>query len=169
MVRLDAPDPGALRVLKEMNATQQTFSGVEARIEIHFDNLALSLVEELRGRLGRGEILASAFTGMAVERVSIPPARWPSLRLNFSDCRAEGQVDFTEVVLWLPEPTSAELEARCVTWLRSRQAEGIHLKKQLLDEALACLSGLKNKEFDAAYKLVFERKRGRPRKSKLEK
>jgi hypothetical protein len=52
--------------------------------------------------------------------------------------------------------------ARCLAWLHGRDG----LKREALwRDARDALPGLSTRDFDAAYRLAFRRRRGRPRKS----
>ena len=55
---------------------------------------------------------------------------------------------------------------RCAAWLRQRQACGLK-REALWQEARAALPGLSTRDFDGAYRVIFRRKRGRPRKSAI--
>lgn len=55
---------------------------------------------------------------------------------------------------------------RCALWLKRRGAGDLK-REALWQEARAALPGLSTRDFDAAYRLTFRRKRGRPRKSPI--
>jgi hypothetical protein len=60
-------------------------------------------------------------------------------------------------------PPESALE-RCLAWLRIGRAPALK-REALWQEARAALPGLSTRDFDAAYRLAYRRKRGRPRKS----
>jgi hypothetical protein len=62
-------------------------------------------------------------------------------------------------------PAACGLE-RCAAWLRARRAGGSK-REALWQEARAALPGLSTRDFDGAYRVIFRRKRGRPRKSAI--
>lgn len=55
---------------------------------------------------------------------------------------------------------------RCAAWLLERRTGGLK-REALWQEARAALPGLSTRDFDGAYRVVFRRGRGRPRKSAI--
>jgi len=53
----------------------------------------------------------------------------------------------------------------CIDWLKAAEQQKVQKKEALDSAARAKVPGLKQREFNAAYKTVFNRDRGRPRKS----
>jgi hypothetical protein len=91
--------------------------------------------------------LDRAWAWLRRRRIAPPPA-WSAARA--ADIRA---------------PAAGGLE-RCAAWLRQRQASGLK-REALWQEARAALPGLSTRDFDGAYRVIFRRKRGRPRKSAI--
>jgi hypothetical protein len=59
---------------------------------------------------------------------------------------------------------SAEEAERCMAWLRERVTGGLK-RETLWQDARAAMPEISTRDFDIAYRLVFRRKRGRPKKT----
>jgi len=62
-----------------------------------------------------------------------------------------------------PDVDLGERVTRCIAWLKERQ-DNPGKRDPLRNSALTAIEGLTHREFDAAYRLVFKREPGRPKK-----
>src|ERR1700722_3718398 len=99
-------------------------------------------------------------------REAIPTSEWKKLWPNFVGNWAmstTGSYDDIQLI-WHPKDRKAELRERCELLLLKRKREGESRRKVLLQEAAKHLGEpLPTRIFDAAYKTVFGKRRGRPR------
>ena len=71
--------------------------------------------------------------------------------------------EFKNVEVRQGEPTQFDSAfTDCIAWLQGRKAAGESAKKALQWQAREKFPKLADRDFDFAYKMVFERKRGRP-------
>jgi len=130
--------------------------------------LAQSLVAEFKERFIDGRLIATGFSSAAVERVTIPQERWPDLRPNFCADSADGAgLHFTAIRIYeqADKPAQPALIDACVAWLQQRGREGESRRKVLFAQATTHFgAALTTRAFGEAYKIVFAKPRGRPRK-----
>jgi len=97
-------------------------------------------------------------------REPIPTSEWKTLWPNFVGNWAmstTGRYDEIQLT-WHPKDRKVELRERCELLLVKRKGEGESRRKVLIQEAAEYLGG-PARIFDAAYKKVFGKPRGRPR------
>jgi hypothetical protein len=126
--------------------------------------LGKSLVEDCRSLFIAGELVATGETRNGV-RQRIPQAWWSDLYPMFATNEVRGRTRrFTNVEVCEGDVTPAEITQReCLAYLKSRQAEGESRKGVLERDALKLFEGrLTLRMFNACYKAVFNRPRGRP-------
>jgi hypothetical protein len=101
-------------------------------------------------------------------RELIPTSEWQTLWPNFVGNWAmstTGSYDDIQL-LWHPKDKKVELRERCELFLLTRKKEGESRRKILIQEGAEHLGeALPIRIFDAAYKKVFGKLRGRPRLS----
>jgi hypothetical protein len=131
------------------------------------------LLRGLDSKFLKQELLATGIRrGLWPEiRVPIPPSEWlrlwPNFAGNFAVSTEEGYGDVQ--VSWCDDPNAnkAELQERLELFLSKRQRDGQSRRKILINEAAEFFGGhLPDRIFAAAYKKIFNRKRGRPRLGK---
>ena len=169
LVRISRIEPGLIGYMRAEAAKMSTPEGAKARKDEHIAELGNALVARFKARLIKEEVVASGFSSLSVDRVKIPGERWPDLWPNFCEDKAEGKgLTFTNVRVFesgdgRTSPTS--LADECVVWMRERQLAGENRRKTLEHEAQKRFgSALTSREFAVAYKTVFGKSRGRPRK-----
>jgi hypothetical protein len=145
--------------------------------------LKQDLVEAFRELLVMGKLVATGFSRLAVEEVTIPAGRWRDLWPDFIHDKATSDIlEFTGV--WISEPATApatpslslsepaaapatpslSLMQRCLEWMRQRAQGGESRKKVLKGEAMKLFGDdLTTRTFDSVYKEIFSKPRGRPR------
>jgi hypothetical protein len=130
--------------------------------------LANSLVEQFKTALRKGEYIAIGYDPENRCRVELQPEDWDRYEPNF----AEGQAftvkrKFTHIQVSRRDdpPESEKVLDECVSWLRERRIEGVNSRKILEREAAKRFGpDLTTRTFAVAYKIVFNKGRGRPRK-----
>jgi hypothetical protein len=135
--------------------------------------LANLLVEQFLTALRNGEYLATGYDPEERCRTEFQPEDWDRYGLNFAeDETVGGKRKFTHVQVFRRDdrPESEKVSDRCVSWLRELKSRGdVNSKKVLEGEAFKRFgSDLTTRLFDRAYKAVFNKKRGRPRKEERE-
>jgi hypothetical protein len=136
-------------------------------------HVSVALLLALQSKFLKKEIIA---TGVPIgfwsyKRVTIPPDNWLRLWPDFAHNRAMGGAGrYDEIqVTWdqMREARHDELTELCTVFLRKRQGDGEDRRKILLQETAEYLaSPLPARVFTAAYKEVFNKRRGRPRMTK---
>jgi hypothetical protein len=125
-------------------------------------------VTHFKNQLIKGRLIARGFSPLVIDQVTIPAARWSDLRPNFVDSSAEGgSLKFTGIEIFerTNTPPKPALIDRCVEWMQMRRQEGESRRKVLDTEAIKHFgSELTTRTFGEAYKKVFAKPRGRPRK-----
>lgn len=169
---ISQPEPGILVFCRQRAAAQYvTPDGERARRDERAAELGRLLVTSFKERLIKEELIATALSPFNIDRARIPGERWPDLWPNFIENRADGNdLKFTDVRISQPTNTQTQdtdFLDRCIEWLRKRSEDGESRRKILLAEAIEHFgNALKTRTFNAAYKKVFSRTRGRPRKSR---
>jgi hypothetical protein len=123
-----------------------------------------ALLEECRQLLLQGKLIATRRTASG-KQITIPADAWINLWPLFATGRANGPgVMFEQIEI--RAANAYKLERDCVAWLIARPEGATQKKATVYFEArLALGKKLSHAIFNAAYKRVFDRKRGRPRKS----
>jgi hypothetical protein len=102
-------------------------------------------------------------------RQPIPPSEWLKLWPNFAGNWAmstKGSYDDVQLSL-RPLDETSELQERCEFFLLKRKREGESLRKVLIEDTTEHFGGpVPVRIFNAAYRKIFERRRGRPRTKK---
>jgi hypothetical protein len=143
-------------------------------------DLAVALLRGFQDLLLRGEVVAHGIPnrGAGGTRQEVIPADnwrrlWPTFLHNYAMAFTRPGDDscgrYDEIILNVDDvkQRTAELTAWCTRFLRRRQAVGESRRKILQAEAsLAVGSPIPARIFSAAYKAVFKKTRGRPRKGK---
>jgi hypothetical protein len=130
--------------------------------------LAKYLIDNFRKELRDGKIGATGLCALKVDRVPIPAERWEDLWPDFSKNRTRfGSMAFEYVRVSKTVPLLAsDIIESCSLWLRQRPDAGESPKKVLIEEAREQFGNvLTTRDFDSAYKSVFNRRRGRPRRN----
>jgi hypothetical protein len=172
--QISYPDHPTLILNRDRLAQQPTSEGDKARADERISRLGQSLVEDFRARLTNGEYHLTGFQPPSAERVIVPAELLPALILNFADGVAKGG-GYTFIHARIVK--SADLARRgsdvsmlVAAWLERRQAQGgEELKKALFAAARhefghACTG----RAFDAAYRQIYARRRGRPPRARRE-
>jgi hypothetical protein len=102
------------------------------------------------------------------EREPIPASEWLRLWPNFVENRAMSTVSsYDDIqVIWRPPDPKAELLLQCVRMLMKRKESGESRRKILLEEANKYFGRVTIRLFNEAYGTVFQKKRGRPPRTK---
>jgi hypothetical protein len=167
--QISQPEPHAIVWVRRLAADVP--EGGNARWDEHVSDRGNELVSAFKVRLIKGDLIATGLCSLAIGRVMIPSERWPDLWPNFAEDRADGKdLKFTNVrVSKLAKSsarTTADLFDECVAWMEQRDSEGENRRKILEGEALKRFgSALTTRMFATIYKSVFDKPRGRPRKT----
>jgi hypothetical protein len=132
-----------------------------------FAVIGIYVVEAFRKELREGKIVATGLCALEVGRVEIPPDRWDDFWPDFIHNRTRfGSLEFTSVRVSRPtEQLASDVLTRCSEWILQQAKAGESQKKVLIVKAQAQFgAALTTRVFDAAYKQVFNRSRGRPRR-----
>jgi hypothetical protein len=169
--RISHPDPAAVVGMRRQVAQRQSAAGAKAREEERIYDLIQSLAQEFCALLLNGQYVATGFQPPSIERVTIPPEPWRDLTLDFEDGVGRGcGYTFTHIriakVTDIPSHGS-NVPGRLMAWLIERRArQGPELKKSLVEAARREFGDeFTVRGFDAAYRQVYRRRRGRPRKA----
>jgi hypothetical protein len=136
--------------------------------------LGQSLVEDFRAQLISGNCVATGLQPPSIERVTIPPELHRDLYYNFEDGVAKGGGYFFSHIRIVKTPgiehQKSDASTSIASWLVARRAQqGEELKKTLVGAAYREFGDeCTTRAFDAAYRRVYGRKRGRPRKAGAE-
>ena len=133
-----------------------------------------SFVAELKFKLITRKVASTGILEGDDERSAIPGDHWDALWPNFAENRADSInpqfAGYADVLILGPgakKSAAASQLDECRSWLRQRAEEGESVKKILAREAFTQFGrGLTTRRFDAAYKDVFGKVRGRPRKKR---
>jgi len=159
-------EPGLLVFYRRQAARRAT--GELARRDEKVAALGRVLVADFLQRLIDGRLVATGLPAVGVERVTIPAERWDDLRPDFvAGSAAGGGLSLTAVRIYEAgeKPVQSTLLDRCVAFLQQRGREGESRRKVLFTQALAHFGeALTTRTFGEAYKIVFAKPRGRPRK-----
>jgi hypothetical protein len=167
--QISRPEPGIIGYYRQKVGELPNAGGAQARHQEQMLRLGMQIVEEFRGRLCTGQLIATGYQLPALTRAAIPAELWKKLWPNFVADKAElGTLSLMYVRIAQASPHSGKpltTVQRCIEWLRQRhEADGEQRKKVLQTDARRDFSqDLTVREFDAAYKAVFAKKRGRPR------
>ncbi len=127
---------------------------------------ARELAYRFRSSLCEGTYIAAGFFRDSASRIVVDPDLCRELWPWFATDRLCGlNLEFTHVrVMEAAErPRASELLESVIDWMRARMVEGKSRRKILEHEAKTHFGDmLTDRIFDAAYKLVFNRSRGRP-------
>jgi hypothetical protein len=125
-----------------------------------------ALLEECRRLLLQGKLIATRRTASG-KQITIPADAWINLWPLFATGRANGPgVIFEQIEIYAKN--TYKLERDCIGWLTSHPEVATQKKASVYFEArLALGKKLSHAIFNAAYKQVFTRKRGRPRKNPM--
>jgi len=169
--RISHPDPAALVYMRRQVAQQQSVAGAKAREEERICSLIQNFTQEFGALLLNGQYVATGFQPPSIERVTIPPELWRDLTLDFEDGigRGYGYI-FTHIRIAKITGISRQgfdVSARLAAWLIERRArQGSELRKTLVEVAYREFGDeFTIRVFDAAYRQVYGRRRGRPRKA----
>jgi hypothetical protein len=125
------------------------------------------LIDRFGKELREGNISATGLCALVVGRVEIPSDRWEDSWPDFPGNRTRhGSLEFTSVSVSRPtEQLADDVLRNCDEWMQRQAQAGNSLKKALLAQAQVQFGpALTTRIFDAAYKRVFNRGRGRPRR-----
>lgn len=169
LAEISQPDPAILVYYRQEEEKLPWQHTPDIRRHLRQAKLKDGLVARFRELLTKGKLVATGFSSLAVERVSIPAERWQDLWPDFSKNRAKGEtVEFTAVHVSeaAEQPVrAADLLDRCSKWMERRRQEGESRRKTLEGEATALFGqDLTTRTFAGAYTRVFAKPRGRPRK-----
>jgi len=142
-------------------------------------HLGRALLSRLQDQFLKKQIIATGieFGLNNPERVVIPPERWLRLWPDFANNMAMAQLKlddplchrYDDIRLTSDETTRARdvLREDCISFLRHRRSEGEERKTVLRQETEDHFgTPIPVRVFDAAFKTVFRRTRGRPRLKK---
>jgi hypothetical protein len=157
--------------MRRQVAQDQSAAGAKAREEERICDLIQRLTQEIGALLLNGQYVATGFQPPSIERVTIPPELWRDLTLDFEDGIGRGcGYTFTHIrIAKVPEipRQRSDVSGRLVAWLIERRARhGSELKKTLVEVAHREFGDeFTVRGFGAAYRQVYRRRRGRPRKA----
>ena len=138
---------------------------------VHCYRIGRSLLDECRLLLNAGRLMATGVDEKTGERKAISASEWVNVWPMFATNAAVGPNSAyfaIEILEAPPETTREKLISDCIAWLKGQRAANTHLKRTALHADARCTLGntLTHSIFDAAYRSVFERRRGRPKKIK---
>jgi hypothetical protein len=169
--RISHPDHVTVVHMRRQVAQQQSAAGAKAREEERICDLIQSVTQEFGALLLNGQYVATGFQPPSIERVKIPLELWRDLTLDFERGIGRGYgYTFTHIrivkVTDIPRQGS-DVSGRLAAWLIERRArQGSELKKTLVEVAYREFGDeFTIRGFDAAYRQVYRRRRGRPRKA----
>jgi hypothetical protein len=169
--RISHPDHVTVVHMRRQVAQQQSAAGAKAREEEKICDLIQSCTQEFSALLLNGQYVATGFQPPSIERLTIPRELWRDLTLDFEDGIGRGcGYAFTHIriakVTDIPRQGS-KMSGRLTAWLSERRARhGSELKKTLVEVVRREFGDeFTVRAFDAAYRQVYRRKRGRPRKA----
>jgi hypothetical protein len=168
-LRLISDEERGLLVWMQREVAQQpTPAGAAARNQQRLAPAGKRMVANFCASLINGDLVATGRQPPSVERVRLPGELWSMLVLNFVNGTARGGgYAITQVHVFDASDrarTEPEIEKRIEVWLDKRREQyGDELKKILLQGARQAFGHECNsRAFDAAYRRVYKRKRGRP-------
>jgi hypothetical protein len=132
-----------------------------------FAEIGTYLIDRFRKELREGNITATGLCALVVGRVEIPSDRWEDSWPDFPGNRTRhGSLEFTSVRVSRPTEQNTSNILECCCELIRRQAEAGESRKKVLWQKAEAQFGaaLTTRIFDAAYKQVLNRRRGRPRR-----
>jgi hypothetical protein len=163
---------GLQQALEQLSIPCLAYSAHPANLPPPSTTIANSLAQRFRTQLVQGEYIATGYDPEERCRMEFQPEDWDRYELNFAEDQAfAGKLKFTHirVIRRDDRPESAKLLDEFVSWLRERQTQGESRRKVLEREAAKRFEpALTTRIFAAAYKAVFNKKRGRPRKEARE-
>ena len=169
--RIGHPDHVIVVHTRRQVAQQQSAAGAKAREAERICNLIQRLTQEFGALLLDGQYVATGFQPPSIERVTIPPELWRDLTLDFEYGIGRG-CGYTFIHIRIPKVPDiprqgSDVSGRLVAWLIERRARhGSELKKTLVEVAFREFGDeFTIRRFDAAYRQVYRRRRGRPRKA----
>jgi hypothetical protein len=169
--RISHPDHVTVVYMRRQVAQQQSAAGAKAREEERICDLIQSLMQEFGALLLNDQYVPTGFQPPSIERVTIPLELRRDLTLDFEDGIGRGcGYTFTHIriakVTDIPRQGS-DVSGRLAAWLVQRRArQGPELKKSLVEVARHEFGDeFTVRGFDAAYRQVYRRRRGRPRKA----
>jgi hypothetical protein len=162
---------GAQQALRQLSIP--CLASFAAQLNAPEITLANSLVERFRTALLKGEYIVTGYDPEERCSMEFQPEDWERYGLNFAEDRAFwAKRTFTHIRVFrrVDLPESGKVLDKCVSWLRELKSKGeVKGKKVLEREAFERFgSDLTTRTFAAAYKTVFNKKRGRPRKEERE-
>jgi hypothetical protein len=149
-------------------AEQPGEAGARAREAERVSRLGQRMVAGFLARLTGGELIATGLQPPSRDRVVIPAELWEQLTANLAEGAEGGGYRFVQVrVIEAANrvPPEVEIAGRIAAWLSERrQHHGDELKKVLLGAARGVFGDeCTTRVFDAAYRRIYRRRRGRPR------
>jgi hypothetical protein len=168
--RISYRENSSLVVLRRRVAEQPTVVGAKAREHEKIAHLGQRLVAGFLARVISGELVSTGMSPPSPARIQIPDELWLKLVPNFENGTAEGSRYFlTHIRIEAPSQvalTEPGMVKRIGAWLANRRAQrGNEMKKTLLHAARDEFAGdFTSRAFDAAYRDIYRRKRGRPRR-----
>jgi hypothetical protein len=169
--RISHPDHVTVVHGRRQVAQEQSAAGAKAREEERICDLIQSCTQEFGALLLNGQYVPTGFQPPSIERVTIPPELRRDLTLDFEDGIARGcGYTFTHIrIAKVPDipRQGSDVSDRLVAWLIERRARhGSELKKTLVEVAHREFGDeFTVRGFGAAYRQVYRRRRGRPRKA----
>jgi hypothetical protein len=138
-------------------------SGADAR---RCYRIGKSMLEDCRSRFISGELVAIAEARNGVQQL-IPKVWWIDLYPMFATDSVKGRTrHFQNVKVYEGDVASPErVLNECIAWMKMRKFGGVNVKKLLYREAFDIFGdALTSRMFENSYKVVFNRRRGRPYK-----
>jgi hypothetical protein len=137
---------------------------------VHCYRIGRSLLDECRLLLNAGRLMATGVDEKTAERKAISASEWANVWPMFATNTAVGPNSAyfaLRIFEAPPETTREKLISDCIAWLKGQRAADTHLKRTALhgDARRTLGNTLTHAIFDAAYRSVFERRRGRPKKN----
>ncbi len=128
------------------------------------------LLKQTRLLLQGGSLVATGIDDKTRKRNVIPTYEWGDLWPMFATNTAVGPDSgyfAIEIFEAPPENIREKLLVDCIAWLKGQQVAATRLKRSALhaDVKRALGNGVTHSIFDAAYRSVFGRRRGRPKKN----
>jgi hypothetical protein len=167
--RISRKPEGFVQCWVEQAAAQlRDAAGELARKELRIAPLVCRILLEFLGRLASGELIATGFQP-PFARIEVPADLWPLLWLNFERGTAEGaRYLFQRILVRVGGETRRQTAVEWLeAWIHERRDQNGAEPKKILSHAAHEKFGseFRVRAFDEAYRRVYRRSHGRPRKS----
>ena len=167
---ISSQEDGMFVLTRRRAAEQPGRVGAAAREQERLAGWAKGMVDGFRASLIGGERIATGMQPPSIDRVAVPGELCSTLVLDFVKGTAKGGgYEFRQIRVFEANDlrqTEPKTEKQIAAWLgKRREQRGSEAKKILAEAARRAFGNeFSTRAFDAAYRRVYQRKRGRPRR-----